>query len=120
MSSSESPRPSCRCGHDHEAHEHLRRGTDCSRCDAGECTRYRARRWWHGRPTPPPQAAAAPEAATTEAVTTEAVTTEAVTTAAVTTEAARLPSQREDSPAVQPAQKRAFARANRAGPTRGS
>ena len=43
-----------------------------------------------------------------------------MTTAAVTTEAARLPSQREDSPAVRPAQKSAFARANRAGPTRGS
>jgi hypothetical protein len=57
---------------------------------------------------------------TTEPLTTEPLTTEPLTTDPLTPQAARLPSQREDSPAVQPVQKRAFARANRAGPTRGS
>jgi hypothetical protein len=27
----------CRCGHDHEAHEHYRPGTDCALC---ECKRW--------------------------------------------------------------------------------
>src|SRR4051812_5929400 len=30
----------CRCGHEKDAHEHYRRGTDCSGCD---CTRFRGR-----------------------------------------------------------------------------
>jgi hypothetical protein len=30
------------CGHGKEAHEHYRRGTDCSLCPAGECTRFRS------------------------------------------------------------------------------
>lgn len=28
----------CRCGHDRDAHEHFRRGTDCASCD---CARFR-------------------------------------------------------------------------------
>jgi hypothetical protein len=32
----------CRCGHDKSAHEHYRKGTECSVC---ECARFR-RRWW--------------------------------------------------------------------------
>lgn len=28
----------CRCGHDRDAHEHFRRGTDCAACD---CARFR-------------------------------------------------------------------------------
>jgi hypothetical protein len=30
----------CQCGHDKGAHEHYRRGTDCSGCD---CTRFHGR-----------------------------------------------------------------------------
>ncbi|GAA4121676.1 hypothetical protein GCM10022215_26800 [Nocardioides fonticola] len=33
-----SAHPRCRCGHEHAAHEHYRRGTDCALCD---CRRYR-------------------------------------------------------------------------------
>lgn len=31
----------CRCGHTHEAHEHLRRGTDCALCAPGDCKKFR-------------------------------------------------------------------------------
>ncbi|RHW22795.1 hypothetical protein D0Z08_31120 [Nocardioides immobilis] len=34
----------CVCGHPRKAHEHLRRGTDCSLCRAGECPRFRRAR----------------------------------------------------------------------------
>lgn len=30
--------PLCRCGHERHPHEHLRRGSNCSRCD---CPRWR-------------------------------------------------------------------------------
>lgn len=32
------PTDTCVCGHAREAHEHLRRGTDCALCD---CPRFR-------------------------------------------------------------------------------
>jgi hypothetical protein len=38
----------CRCGHDAEAHEHYRPGSDCGACGAAQCGRFRAlgrRRW---------------------------------------------------------------------------
>jgi hypothetical protein len=35
------PEKYCLCGHVSEAHEHYRRGTDCSLCD---CSRYRPAR----------------------------------------------------------------------------
>jgi len=35
----------CRCGHARAAHQHYRRGFDCSLCGASVCPRYR-RRWW--------------------------------------------------------------------------
>lgn len=31
----------CVCGHTREAHEHLRRGTDCALCQRGGCERFR-------------------------------------------------------------------------------
>jgi len=34
----------CRCGHERGAHEHYRRGSDCSLCPSGECSRYRTAR----------------------------------------------------------------------------
>lgn len=42
----ETPRyqPVCRCGHDEAAHEHYRRGSDCSLCGAATCGRYRPQR----------------------------------------------------------------------------
>jgi hypothetical protein len=42
----------CRCGHDAEAHEHYRPGSDCGACGAARCARFRAegrRRWWPWR-----------------------------------------------------------------------
>ncbi len=30
----------CRCGHTSDAHEHLRKGSDCALCAAGECPRF--------------------------------------------------------------------------------
>lgn len=40
------PPTACRCGHLPDAHEHYRRGTDCSRCTT--CPAYRpARRTTH-------------------------------------------------------------------------
>jgi len=47
--SSKSP-SSCRCGHPYAAHEHLRPGTECVTCPAGDCARYRPVRWWHRDP----------------------------------------------------------------------
>lgn len=46
----------CRCGHDTEAHEHFRSGSDCGACGAAKCARFRAqgrRRWsvWRRRRT---------------------------------------------------------------------
>ena len=41
---------SCRCGHPYAAHEHLRPGTECVTCPAGDCARYRPLRWWHRDP----------------------------------------------------------------------
>ena len=38
----------CRCGHEAEAHEHFRPGSDCGACGAQECRRFRPqgrRRW---------------------------------------------------------------------------
>jgi hypothetical protein len=37
----------CRCGHDAQAHEHYRPGSDCGACGAAACARFRAqgRRW---------------------------------------------------------------------------
>ena len=32
----------CRCGHDAEAHEHYRPGSDCGACGAAQCGRFRA------------------------------------------------------------------------------
>ena len=32
----------CRCGHDREAHEHYRRGSECALCD---CERWNPPRW---------------------------------------------------------------------------
>ena len=34
----------CTCGHEWEAHQHYRVGTDCSLCADGRCHRYVARR----------------------------------------------------------------------------
>jgi len=31
----------CRCGHEAEAHEHFRSGSDCGACGAQECRRFR-------------------------------------------------------------------------------
>jgi len=31
----------CRCGHEAEAHEHFRPGSDCGACGAQECRRFR-------------------------------------------------------------------------------
>lgn len=36
------PSTLCRCGHAFVAHEHLRRGTDCSLCTAELCPAFRA------------------------------------------------------------------------------
>jgi hypothetical protein len=36
----------CVCGHPHEAHEHLRKGSDCAFCGPDKCPRFRRRRWW--------------------------------------------------------------------------
>jgi hypothetical protein len=32
------------CNHTRYAHEHLRKGTECSVC---ECPEFKSRRWWH-------------------------------------------------------------------------
>jgi hypothetical protein len=32
----------CTCGHGHDAHEHYRRGSDCSLCPAGVCATFTA------------------------------------------------------------------------------
>lgn len=32
----------CQCGHVRDAHEHYRRGSDCSVCSAGDCAKFRA------------------------------------------------------------------------------
>jgi hypothetical protein len=34
----------CVCGHERDAHEHYRRGTDCAVCGNGDCPRYRKKR----------------------------------------------------------------------------
>ncbi len=36
----------CRCGHDREAHEHYRRGSDCCQCD---CRRWSSVAWQKAR-----------------------------------------------------------------------
>jgi hypothetical protein len=36
----------CVCGHAFAAHEHLRRGTECTLCGIASCPRFRRRRWW--------------------------------------------------------------------------
>jgi hypothetical protein len=36
----------CVCGHPRLAHEHLRKGSDCSFCGADRCPRFRRKRWW--------------------------------------------------------------------------
>lgn len=40
----EDSRPDCVCGHHWDAHQHYRRGLDCSLCASGDCRRYRAQR----------------------------------------------------------------------------
>jgi len=35
----------CVCGHDEDAHQHYRRGSDCTQCVAGRCNRYRPATW---------------------------------------------------------------------------
>jgi hypothetical protein len=40
----------CVCGHARAAHEHYRQGTDCALCPAGDCPRFRPRRWWRRLP----------------------------------------------------------------------
>lgn len=32
----------CQCGHEREAHEHYRKGTECSLCDIRTCSEFRA------------------------------------------------------------------------------
>ena len=32
--------PTCRCGHDREAHQHYRPGSDCGVCGYGACPYY--------------------------------------------------------------------------------
>lgn len=32
----------CQCGHDRDAHEHYRRGTECSLCDIRQCAQFQA------------------------------------------------------------------------------
>lgn len=32
----------CECGHDSEAHEHYRAGTECAICDIRQCASFRA------------------------------------------------------------------------------
>jgi hypothetical protein len=39
----------CVCGHAREAHEHYRRGSDCSLCGAAACRRFRVDRTAPGR-----------------------------------------------------------------------
>ena len=34
----------CVCGHNNDAHQHFRAGTDCSLCGAGVCKKYRPKR----------------------------------------------------------------------------
>jgi hypothetical protein len=34
----------CVCGHNSDAHQHFRSGTDCSLCGASECKKYRPKR----------------------------------------------------------------------------
>lgn len=34
----------CRCGHDEQAHEHYRPGSDCAACGRDRCRAYRPRR----------------------------------------------------------------------------
>jgi hypothetical protein len=36
----ESPEPLCECGHERDAHEHYRRGLECSLCGAEVCTEF--------------------------------------------------------------------------------
>ena len=36
----------CVCGHPRAAHQHLRKGTECTFCGAQECARFRRRWWW--------------------------------------------------------------------------
>ena len=43
----------CTCGHEREAHEHYRKGSDCGICGAAGCAAYtrapaRKRRWFGG------------------------------------------------------------------------
>lgn len=38
----QSPSDSCACGHPREAHEHYRRGTECSICDIRDCSSFTA------------------------------------------------------------------------------
>ena len=42
MTTTDTDAPLCRCGHERHPHEHLRRGTNCSRCD---CPRWRPAGW---------------------------------------------------------------------------
>jgi hypothetical protein len=35
------PNTLCVCGHEREAHEHYRRGTDCATCGAEVCPKFR-------------------------------------------------------------------------------
>lgn len=43
----------CVCGHPRAAHEHYRRGTDCTLCGPQACPRFRPQRWWRRRRTTP-------------------------------------------------------------------
>jgi hypothetical protein len=36
----------CVCGHAPAAHEHYRRGTECTLCGPEVCPRYRRNAWW--------------------------------------------------------------------------
>ena len=42
-------RMTCRCGHALAAHEHLRRGSDCSLCARGTCRAFRSAYGWRTR-----------------------------------------------------------------------
>jgi hypothetical protein len=42
MTTTDTRAPLCRCGHERHPHKHLRRGTNCSRCD---CPRWRTAGW---------------------------------------------------------------------------
>ncbi|WP_305790189.1 hypothetical protein [Symbioplanes lichenis] len=40
------PEALCVCGHERQAHDHYRAGSECTFCGAAGCPRFRRRTWW--------------------------------------------------------------------------